>query len=71
MGCEAGRCKTSTPSEIFIVTPSLDGLPTKATEAPSPLEVRLALLENPVFQFLRECICYLLFGSQSILLNLT
>ena len=36
MGCEAGRYKTSTPSDIFIVTPSLDGLPTKAKDAPSP-----------------------------------
>ena len=71
MRCEAGRCKTSTPSDIFIVTPSLDGLPTKAKDAPSPQEVRLALLENPVFKFLRECACYLLFGSQSVLLSLT
>ena len=32
------------------MTPSLEGLPTKAEEAPSPYEVRLALLEtNPVF----------------------
>ena len=31
--------------------PSLEGLPTKAKEAPSPHEVRLALLDtNPVFQ---------------------
>ena len=38
MGCEA-------------VTPSLEGWPTKAKEAPSPHEVRLALLDtNPVFQ---------------------
>ena len=55
MGCEAGRCKTSTPEGIFIVTPSLEGLPTKAKEAPSPHEVRLALLDtNPVFQCLGE-----------------
>ena len=50
MGCKAGRCKTSTPSGIFIMTPSLEGLPTKAKEAPSPREVRLALLDtNTVF----------------------
>ena len=36
------------------MTPSLEGLPTKAKEAP-PHEVRLALLNtNPVFQCLRE-----------------
>ena len=46
MGCEAGRCKTSTPSGIFIVTPSLEESPTKAKEAPSPHEVRLALLDT-------------------------
>ena len=35
------------------MTPSLEGLPTKAKEAPSPHEVRLALLDtNPVFQCL-------------------
>ena len=33
---------------------SIEGLPTKAKEAPSPHEVRLALREtNPVFQCLR------------------
>ena len=33
--------------------PSLEGLPTKAKEAPSPHEVRLALLDtNPVFHSL-------------------
>ena len=53
MGCEAGRCKASTPQGIFIVTPSLEGWPTKAKEAPSPHEVRLAPLDtNPVFQSL-------------------
>ena len=53
MGCEAGQCKTSSPEGIFIVTPSLEGWPTKAKEAPSPHEVRLALLDtNPVFQSL-------------------
>ena len=55
MGCEAGRCKTSTPSGIFIVIPSLERWPSKAKEAPSPHEVRLAPLDtNPVFQSLRE-----------------
>ena len=33
------------------MTPSLEGWPTKAKEAPSPYEVRLAPLDtNPVFQ---------------------
>ena len=33
------------------MTPSLEGLPTKAKGAPSPHEVRLAPLDtNPVFQ---------------------
>ena len=55
MGCEAGRCKTSTPEGIFIVTPSLEGWPTNAKEAPSPHEVRLASLDtNPVFQSLGD-----------------
>ena len=50
MGCEAGCSKTSTPKGIFIVTPSLEGWPIKAKEAPSPHEVRLAPLDtNPVF----------------------
>ena len=50
MGCEAGQC-----NGIFIVTPSLEGWPTKAKEAPSPHEVRLASLDtNPVFQNLGE-----------------
>ena len=35
------------------MTPSLEGWPTTAKEAPSPHEVRLALLDtNPVFQCL-------------------
>ena len=35
------------------MTPSLEGSPTKAKEAPSPHEVRLAPLDtNPVFQCL-------------------
>ena len=43
MGCEA--------EGIFIVTPSLEGWPTKTKEEPPPHEVRLALLDtNPVFQ---------------------
>ena len=55
MRCEAGRCKTSTPYGIFIVTPSLEGWPIYAKEAPSPHEVRVALLvTNPVFQSLGE-----------------
>ena len=37
------------------MTPSLEGGPTKAKEAPSPHEVRLARLDtNPVFQNLGE-----------------
>ena len=42
--------------------PSLEGLPTKAKEAPSPHEKRLALLDtNPVFPCLRGTFyfCYL------------
>ena len=36
------------------MTPSLEGWPTKAKEAPSPHEVRLAPLDtNPIFQGLR------------------
>ena len=36
------------------MTPSPEGLPTKAKEAPSPHEVRLAPLDNnPIFQGLR------------------
>ena len=57
MGCEAGWCKTSTPWGIFIVIPLLEGWPTKAKEAPSPHEVRLAPLDtNPVFQSLVKCV---------------
>ena len=37
------------------MTPSLEGWPTKAKEAPSPHEVRLAPVDpNPVFQCLGE-----------------
>ena len=46
MGCEAVSCKTSTPEGIFIVTPSLEGSPTKAKESPSSHEVRLAPLDT-------------------------
>ena len=55
IGCEAGQCKTFSPEGIFIMTPSLEGLQTKAKEVPSPHEVRLVLLNtNSVFQCLRE-----------------
>ena len=38
--------------------PSLEGWPTKAKEALSPREVRLAPLDtNPVFQSLRGIVC--------------
>ena len=54
-GCKAGWCKTSTPWGIFIVTPSLEGWPTKIKETLSPHEVRLAPLDTkPVFQCLGE-----------------
>ena len=50
MRCEAGQCSKTSPKGIFIVTPSLEGWPSKAKEAPSPHEVRLALLDtNPAF----------------------
>ena len=40
---------------MFIVMPSLEGWPTKAKEAPSPHDVRLAPLDtNPVFQSLGD-----------------
>ena len=54
MGCKAGQChKTSTPLGNFIVTPLLEGWPTKANVAPSSHDVRLTLLDtNPVFQCL-------------------
>ena len=56
MECEAGQCsKTSIPYHIFIVTPKLEGWPTKTKEAPSPYEVRLALLHtNTVYMSLIE-----------------
>ena len=45
MSCIAGECKTSTTG-IFIVTPSLEGWPTKDKEATSVDDVRLALLDT-------------------------
>ena len=56
MGCKPGRWnKTSTLQGIFVVMPSLEGWPTKAKEAPSPHDVRLAPLDtNPVFQSLGD-----------------
>ena len=55
MGCEAGRCKPSTPQGIFIVIPSLEAWPTKAKGAPSPRELRMSPLDtNPIFQGLGE-----------------
>ena len=54
MECQTCRCnKASIPSGIFVVTPSIEGWPTKANEAPSPDEVRPTLLvTNPVLQSL-------------------
>ena len=50
MGSQAGRCKTSTPYSIFIVTPSLEGWATKAKKTHSPHAVRLTPLDtDPVF----------------------
>ena len=51
MGCKDGQHnKTSTPQDIFIVTPSLKRWPTKVKEAPFAREIRLAPLDtNPVF----------------------
>ena len=46
--------KTLTSCSIFILTPSLEGWPTKAKEAP-PIELRLNMLDtDPVFVSLRE-----------------
>ena len=45
IGVRNWLCKTSTLEGIFIVTPLLDGWPTKAKETPSPHELRLALLD--------------------------
>ena len=42
------------------MTPSLEGLPTKAKEAPSPHEVRLTPLDtNPIFQCLEINMLYI------------
>ena len=51
MVCKAGQYnKTSPPLGHFIATPSLEGWPTIAKEAPFPHEVGLTLLDsNPVF----------------------
>ena len=55
MECKAGRCKTSTLPAIFIGTPSIEGLPTKAKEVPSSQKVRLVPLDtNQVFQSLGD-----------------
>ena len=64
MACKTSQCNnTSTPNGTFIVTPSLEGWPTKAKEAPSPHEVRLTMLDNkPVFQRLGGDIYFLLFS---------
>ena len=43
-----------------MVTPSLEGPPTKAKEAPSPREVKLTLLDtNPIFQCFGEVVTLL------------
>ena len=54
MGCEAGQYnKTSTHKVFFIMKTSLEWWPTKAKEAPSPLEVRVTpQYTKPVFQCL-------------------
>ena len=50
MESEVGQCKSSTPEDIFIMTLSLEGLPTKVKEEPSPHKVRLTPLDTkPVF----------------------
>ena len=52
--------------------PPLEGLPTKAKEAPSPYEVRLAPLDtNPVFQCLGDCISYVLTSYQCFAVSLS
>ena len=49
------------------MTLSLEGLPTKAKEAPSPHEVRLAPLDtNPKFHSLRIVQAYILLIGQSL-----
>ena len=46
MECEASQSKTSTLQDFFYLTLSLEGQPTKAKEAPSPHEVRLAPIKH-------------------------
>ena len=55
MRFKAVSCKkTLTSCSIFILTPSLEGWPTKAKEAP-PIELILNMLDtDPVFVSLRE-----------------
>ena len=49
------------------MTPSLESSPTKAKEAPSPLELRLAPLDtNLVFQCLREDMLKCSFSKQFV-----
>ena len=51
------------------MTPSLEGLPTKAKEVPSPHEVRLALLDtNSVFQSLGGVTTMFIYKQNLILL---
>ena len=58
MGCKAVWCnKISIPYVIgiFIVTPLVEGWPTKVKESPSPLKVKRTLLDtNSVFLGLKE-----------------
>ena len=50
------------------MTPSLEGWPTKAKEAPSPHEVRLAPLDtNPVFQ----CLDNQLLNINTMIINIS
>ena len=47
------------------MTPSLEGWPTKAKEAPSPHKVRLAPLDtNPVFQSLADLYVVLIYNMK-------
>ena len=70
MGCEAGRCKTSTPKGIFIMTPSLEGWPTKPKEAPSPHEVRLASLVTNLKYFVYRKFLILIWTNKNQWLGL-
>ena len=60
-------CKHGTKSTT-VYLPSLEGWPTKAKEAPSPHEVRLAPLDtNPIFQSLLESLfLHLCFTCNSV-----